>query len=84
MTLEENALVRYEEKKHIATIKGVDDRYPEVTGLDSAMVDGEFRLRSKGGRPEAVVGAGVANYIGLNINFVAPLQLWVTPEDRER
>lgn len=77
LTLEENALVRYEEKKHIATIKGVDDRYPEVTGLDSAMVDGEFRLRSKGGRPEAVVGAGVANFIGLNINFVAPLQLWV-------
>jgi lipoprotein-releasing system permease protein len=77
MTLEENALVRYEEKKHIASVKGVEDNYPEVTGLDSAMVDGEFRLRSKGGRPEAVVGAGVANFLGLNINFIAPLQIWV-------
>jgi len=77
MTLEENALVRYEDKKHIATVKGVEENYPRVTGLDSAMVDGEFRLQSKGGRPEAAVGAGVANFLGLNINFIAPLQIWV-------
>jgi lipoprotein-releasing system permease protein len=77
MTLEENALVRYEEKKHIATVKGVEDNYPNVTGLDSAMVDGEFSLRSTGGRPEAVVGAGVAGSLGININFIASLQLWV-------
>ena len=77
MTLEENALVKYEDKKHIATVKGVDDNYPSVTGLDSSMVDGEFRLRSPGGRPEAVIGAGVANFLGLNINFIAPLQIWV-------
>jgi lipoprotein-releasing system permease protein len=77
MTLEENALVRYEEKQYIASVKGVEDNYPEVTGLDSAIVDGEFRLRSKGGRPEAVVGAGVGNFLGLNINFIAPLQIWV-------
>jgi lipoprotein-releasing system permease protein len=77
LTLEENALVRYEEKQYIASVKGVEDNYPEVTGLDSAMIDGEFRLRSIGGRPEAVVGAGVANYLGLNINFIAPIQIWV-------
>jgi len=77
VTLEENALVRYEEKQYIASVKGVEDFYHEVTGLDSAMVDGEFRLRSPGGRPEAVVGAGVANFLGLNINFIAPLQIWV-------
>ena len=77
MTLEENALLRYEEKQYIAAVKGVDDNYPSVTGLDSSMVDGEFRLRSPGGRPEAVIGAGVANFLGLNINFIAPLQIWV-------
>jgi lipoprotein-releasing system permease protein len=77
LTLEENALVRYEEKQYIASVKGVEDNYREVTGLDSAMIDGEFRLRSIGGRPEAVVGAGVANYLGLNINFIAPIQIWV-------
>lgn len=77
LTLEENALVRYEEKQYIASVKGVEENYPEVTGLDSAMIDGEFSLRSTGGRPEAVVGAGVANFLGLNINFIAPLQIWV-------
>jgi lipoprotein-releasing system permease protein len=77
MTLEENALVLYEERQTPVEIKGVDDNYPQVTGLDSAIVDGEFRLRSIGGRPEAVIGAGVANFLGLNINFIAPLQIWV-------
>lgn len=77
LTLEENALVRYEEKQYIGSVKGVEDNYHEVTGLDSAIVDGEFRLRSNGGRPEAVVGAGIANFLGLNINFIAPLEIWV-------
>jgi lipoprotein-releasing system permease protein len=77
LTLEENAMFRYEEKEFIASVRGVDDNYPLVTGLDSAIIEGEFRLRSPGGRPEAVIGAGVASRLGLNIYFIAPLQIWV-------
>jgi lipoprotein-releasing system permease protein len=77
LTLEENALLRYGDRQFIATIKGVDQRYPQVTNLDSAMVNGEFRLRSKGDRPEAVIGAGVAHYLGINVNFITPLQIYV-------
>jgi lipoprotein-releasing system permease protein len=77
LTLEENALLRYGDRQFIATIKGVDQRYPQVTNLDSAMVNGEFRLRSKGDRPEAVIGAGVAHYLGVNVNFITPLQIYV-------
>lgn len=78
LTLEENALLMYEEKQYIATIKGVDDNFNEVTGIDSAMIDDvEYRLWSPGGSPLAVVGAGVANYLGLNINFIAQLEIWV-------
>jgi lipoprotein-releasing system permease protein len=78
LTLEENALLMYEEKQYIATVKGVDDSYREVSGIDSVMIDGDgYRLRSPGGTPLAVVGAGVANYLGLNVNFIAQLEIWV-------
>src|SRR6056297_565194 len=33
--LEENALLKYDEKQHIATIKGVDESFVKVTGIDS-------------------------------------------------
>jgi lipoprotein-releasing system permease protein len=77
-TIEENALLMYEKKQFIGTIKGVDENYSKVTGIDSAMLDNDkFSLWSTGMRPQAVVGAGVANNLGLNINFIAQLQIWV-------
>ena len=77
-TLEENALLMYEKKQFIGTIKGVDENYSKVTGVDSAMLDNDkFSLWSNGMRPQAVVGVGVANMLGLNTNFIAQLQIWV-------
>lgn len=75
--VEENALLRYGEKQYIATIKGVDDNYALVTDIDSAMWDGEFILRSSTGRNLAVPGIGIANYLGLRVNFVEPLNIYV-------
>jgi lipoprotein-releasing system permease protein len=77
-TLEENALLMYERKQFIGTVKGVDDNYAKVTGIDSSMSDNEgFTLWSTGKRPQAIVGAGVANNLGLNVNFIEQLQVWV-------
>jgi len=77
VAIEENALLKYEERQFIATIKGVDENYMKVTGIDSAMFEGEFVLRAEAGRPYAVVGVGIAQYIGLRINFVQPLWIYV-------
>jgi ABC-type lipoprotein release transport system permease subunit len=76
-TLEENALLRYEEQQYIATIKGVSLNYSEVTDLDSAMWDGDFILTTENGRPYAVAGLGVANYLGMRLNFVSPLAIYI-------
>jgi len=75
--LEENALLRYDEKQYIATVKGVHENYPDITGLDSAMWDGEFMLRAENGRPHAVMGLGVANNLGVGLNFINPLIIYV-------
>jgi len=76
-TLEENALLRYEEQQYIATVKGVSPNYGDVTDLDTAMWDGDFKLISENGRPFAIAGLGVANYLGMRLNFVAPLAIYI-------
>lgn len=75
--LEENALIRYGKKQYIAVIKGVNDDYAAITGIDSMMWDGNFSLRNENGNPMAVVGQGVANYLGVGLTFVNPLNIYV-------
>jgi len=77
LCVEENALLKYDEKQYVATIKGVDDNYAQVTGIDSSMWDGGFILRSEQGRPYAIPGIGIANYLGMRINFITPLNIYV-------
>jgi lipoprotein-releasing system permease protein len=77
LTLEENALLKYEEKQIIATIKGVDDNYVMVSNIDSAMWEGKFMLKSDNGRLWAVPGVGIAQYLGIRISFVNPIFIYV-------
>jgi lipoprotein-releasing system permease protein len=77
LCLEENALLKYGDRQYIATIKGVDDNFSKVTSIDSTMWDGKFILRDDNGRSYAVPGMGIANYLGININFITPLNIYV-------
>jgi len=77
LCLEEDALLKYGDKQYIATIKGVDDNYSSVTGIDSTMWDGKFVLKGETGRFFAIPGLGIANYLGININFITPLNIYV-------
>lgn len=77
LSIEENALLKYGERQFIATIKGVDESYTSVTQIDSSMWEGEFILKSEKNRSFAVPGIGVAQYLGIRINFITPLVLFV-------
>jgi lipoprotein-releasing system permease protein len=77
LTIEENALLKYGDRQYIATIKGVDDNYAMVSDIDSSMWEGEFTLRSDKGRPYAIPGIGVAQYLGIRVNFINPLNIYV-------
>lgn len=77
LTLEENALLKFGERQIIGTFKGVDDNYEKVSGIDSTIWDGEFRLETETGSPRAVAGIGIAQNLSLNINFVNPLFIYV-------
>lgn len=64
--LEENALLEYNDKQFICTIKGVDENYFKVIPkFDTFMVDGK-KILQRDSIPFAIVGIGVALKLGLN------------------
>jgi lipoprotein-releasing system permease protein len=75
LTIEDNALLKYGSRQYIATIKGIDDNYARVSNIDSSMWEGEFTLRNDKGRPYAIPGIGVAQYLGIGVNFITPLEI---------
>ncbi|MEN8201257.1 MAG: FtsX-like permease family protein [Bacteroidota bacterium] len=70
--LEENVLLLYGEKQHIATIKGVDDSFQRVSGLDSMIYEGSMTLKDQN-RSYAIVGQGIAYSLRVGLNFINPL-----------
>ena len=77
LTLEENALLRYGDRENIATLKGVDENYACVTNIDSTIWDGEYILYDKNGKPYAILGTGIAEYLGIRVSFITPLSIHV-------
>ena len=76
-TLEEKALVEYNGKQHIVTIKGVDSLYSNLTSLDSVIINGDNINKFKDANV-AIVGRGVAYYLSMNIGSVFEnLQLYL-------
>lgn len=63
--LEENVVLRYDERQAIATMKGVSEEYVHVTDLDSMIFEGQLLLES-GDQNFAVAGIGVASRLGMS------------------
>ncbi|MCP4312754.1 MAG: FtsX-like permease family protein [Bacteroidetes bacterium] len=70
--LEENVLLLYGDKQHIATIKGVDEAYRDVSGIDSMIYEGSMKL-TENNRAYALVGQGVAYSLRIGLGFINPL-----------
>ncbi len=77
LILEENALLLYGERQALGTVRGVDEHYVRVTGLRDRMWDGEFILRDQRGTPRAVIGLGLANSLGIRLNFITLLEIYM-------
>ncbi len=74
--VEEIAHFRFEERQHIAYIKGVDEEYLEMSTLDSMMYDGKLMLFD-GNFHYAVIGRGLSYNLGASANFIHPLFITV-------
>ncbi|MDP4207582.1 MAG: ABC transporter permease [Bacteroidota bacterium] len=78
--VEENALLKYGEKQFIATIKGVDDNFQRINGIDTMIIDGTFQLEDKS-IPYAVIGQGVAYFLQVNLKNILPIDIYLPRKD---
>lgn len=64
---EERALLQNGEAQSVVVLKGVDENYPEVSGVASKITDGNFYTGSLD-EPRIIIGRGIQNATGITIN----------------
>lgn len=89
-SIEENALIKLDDKQAVVTIKGVDSEFKKLTKFDTVVYEGNYRFEYNN-QYYGVFGRGVANKLGVNINdFVSPISIYtpmrgkvesINPED---
>ncbi len=72
LVLEDKALVKYDEQQTSSVVKGVEDNYMNITGIDSMMTEGDYALH-RGNEPLAIIGRGIRIY--LNVMILSPRQM---------
>lgn len=89
-SIEENALIKLDDKQAIITVKGVDSEFKNLTQFDTVVVEGNYRF-SYNNQYYGVFGRGIAGTLGINVNdFVSPISIYaprrgkvesINPED---
>lgn len=75
--LEENVLLKYDNRQTIATVKGVDEYFIGITSLDSCILEGELLLQ-KHATDYAIIGQGIAWSLAVDpTNLFKRLHLYV-------
>lgn len=80
--VEDNALLRYDDRQVLATIKGVSDDYSRMTGLDTMIVDGKFMLK-EADRQYAAIGQGIAYSLSVGLKRNNPINIYVPQKGRK-
>lgn len=73
--IEENVYISYDGRNGIAKAKGVDVVYEEESPLHDNIVEGKFSLH-RGDVPQAVVGQGLAQRMGISAWFLSGLEVY--------
>lgn len=74
--LEDNALLKYNNRQVPATLIGVDSLFQKVSSIDSAIVDGNFQVKWRE-QNRGVIGSILAEQLSFRINFIKPLEIFV-------
>jgi lipoprotein-releasing system permease protein len=64
LTLEDKAMLQYNNNQQIVVLKGVDSNFRNINGIAQNISKGRFELGTAD-HPEAVLGSGVENALGL-------------------
>ncbi|MBN1414116.1 MAG: ABC transporter permease [Bacteroidales bacterium] len=74
--LEDKALLRYDERQTIAIVKGVSHNYSDVSGIDSMIAEGEFRLTNQI-QSFAIIGQGIDIFLNVILNSPRQMGIYV-------
>ncbi|MFH1005670.1 MAG: ABC transporter permease [Bacteroidota bacterium] len=81
--LQENALLKCNDKQTIATIKGVSDNFVKMTRLDTVIREGDFLL-SNDSINYAVLGYGIARKLNISLtDFMNPLEIYIPKRGKQ-
>ncbi len=75
--LEEHAMVQYKDRQAMATLKGVEDNFEELTAIDSILYGAGRFMLSDPVVNYAVMGVELVSTLGTGIQFVDPLLVYV-------
>jgi lipoprotein-releasing system permease protein len=78
-TVEENVLLKYNEKTHPARMKAVDEQYMSVTGLDTMIIHKAYDQPKNNNF--CIVGQALGYHLGVSLNFLRSMTFYVP--DRE-
>ncbi|MBQ8035301.1 MAG: ABC transporter permease [Bacteroidales bacterium] len=73
--VEETVFAIYDNRQSIATIRGVEEAYGQISGISENVVEGEFKL-GFGDVGNAVIGSGLATELRLRVRFLSPIELY--------
>ncbi|MCW3806728.1 ABC transporter permease [Plebeiibacterium marinum] len=80
--IEDNALLKYDDRQVTAVVMGVNAAFSKVSQLDSIIVEGEFNLRDKQGFGGAI-GYVLADQLNIRVSFLTPLLLYVPKRNKK-
>lgn len=72
-TIEEKVLLNFGDDQAIATIKGIDKNYNQVTQLDQSVSHGLMNFSSSDIKSPIVLGLGIANKLGASEQSLLPV-----------
>lgn len=80
-SIEEKAVLRYGEDQTIAVLKGVDDQFMKVAGVQNKIVRGDFDLGAENGY-RAVLGIGIETALGVDVEHsLVPVNVYMPKRD---
>lgn len=74
-SIEETALLQFEDKQMPVRLYGVDSVFPTLTHIDNIITEGHYEVYD-GAFDRAVLGQGLAWQMGIGARFISPLQLY--------
>lgn len=80
--LEENALLKYQERQVPALVKGVTDNFGSLTKINETLLDGTFKLSDEVNN-FGTIGAGLASKLGIYPGAVFPIEIYAPKRNAE-